>query len=431
MSDDSLAGVTKTREQVQNWLTESGISEQYALWLIESLEVIGVAILAIISNLVAKGIILRAVHKAARRSKTDWDDILVQRRVFHRLSHLAPALVIEIVAPVAVPELSDLAQKGAEVYMWLVGLLVVDALISSVNDIYQKYEVSRRIPILGYLQVIKIVFTVAVLIVAISIVIGESPLVLLTGLGALTAVILLIFKDSILGLVAGIQLVANDMVRLGDWIEMSKYGADGDVIAITLTTVKVRNWDKTITTIPTYALISDSFNNWRGMSESGGRRIKRSVFIDVTSIKFCTPAMIEKLSKIQLLRGYVGQKQKELEEFNRGRQIDESVVVNGRRMTNIGTFRAYLVAYLRNHPKIHQEMTFLVRQLQPTERGLPLEAYVFSNDQAWANYEAIQADIFDHIFASLPEFELRAFQNPTSYDVASLREGLKELASRA
>ena len=414
-------------DELYRLLTEAGLTGQAATWVIEGAEVLGVAIVAILANMITKGVVLKAVHQVALRTKTDWDDALVSRKVFHRLSHLAPALVIYGLAPQALqtPELITLALRSAQVYMLFAGLGALNALLNSVNDIYQKYEVAQRIPILGYLQVVKIVLTGAVGIFALSIVIDESPLVLFTGLGALTAVILLIFKDSILGLVAGIQLVANDMVRPGDWIEMPKYGADGDVIEITLNTVKVRNWDKTITTIPTYALIADSFKNWRGMSESGGRRIKRSLFIDISSIRFCSPEMIAEFSKIQVLKDYVAQKQQELIDFNQKRDVDETVLVNGRRMTNIGTFRSYLVAYLRNHPKIHQDMTFLVRQLQPTEKGLPLEIYVFSNDQAWANYEAIQADIFDHIFASLPEFGLRPFQNPSSHDVAAVGEGLQ------
>ena len=414
-------------DELHRLLTDAGLAGEYATWVIEGIEIFGVGILAFIANKITKGIILQAVHRVALRTKTDWDDVLVQRKAFHRLSHLAPALVIYGMAPYALQTeaLITLAQGGAKVYMLLAGLLAVDAVLNSANDIYQKYEVSRRMPILGYLQVVKIVLTVAIAIFALAIIIGESPVVLFTGLGALTAVILLIFKDSILGLVAGIQLVANDMVRPGDWIEMPKYGADGDVVEITLNTLKVRNWDKTISTVPTYALISDSFKNWRGMSESGGRRIKRSVFVDISSIRFCSPEMIEQFSKIHLVRDYVDGKRKELEEFNRKHEVDESVMANGRRMTNVGTFRIYLVAYLRNHPKIHQDMTFLVRQLQPTEKGLPIEIYVFSNDQAWANYEAIQADIFDHIFAALPEFGLRPFQNPSSHDVASVGEGLQ------
>jgi miniconductance mechanosensitive channel len=247
-------------------------------------------------------------------------------------------------------------------------------------------------------------------------------------LGAMTAVLLLVFKDTILGFIAGIQLVANDMVRPGDWIEMPKYGADGDVIEITLNTVKICNFDKTITTIPTYSLISDSFKNWRGMSDSGGRRIKRSIFIDVSSIRFCSPEMIERFAGVEHIKDYVAEKQGQLAEYNRTHEVDESLPLNGRRMTNVGTFRAYLEAYLRRHPKIHNEMTFLVRQLPPTEKGLPIEIYVFSNDQEWVAYEAIQSDIFDHIFASLAVFDLRPFQNPTGHDIV---DGVSRLPAGA
>jgi miniconductance mechanosensitive channel len=406
-------------EDVRRWLIESGLTERPSEYLIEAAEVLGVAVLAFIANKITRSVILRLVQQVAKRTSTDWDDIIVKRRVFHRLAHLAPAIVIYMMAPLVIttPQLTVLFERAAQVYMLLAGLLVMDAILTSVNDIYESFDVARRIPILGYLQVVKIIISIMVAIFAISIIIDKSVLVLLTGLGALTAIILLIFKDSILGLVAGIQLVANDMVRPGDWIEMPKYGADGDVIQITLNTVKIRNWDKTITTIPTYSLISDSFKNWRGMSESGGRRIKRALPIDMTSVKFCTPEMIDRFSRIAMLRDHIERKTKELREYNERNEIDQSVPVNGRRMTNLGTFRAYLVAYLRAHPKIHQDMTFLVRQLPPSDKGLPLEIYVFSNDQVWANYEAIQADIFDHLLASLPEFELRPFQSPTGDDV--------------
>ena len=231
-----------------------------------------------------------------------------------------------------------------------------------------------------------------------------------------TAVLLLIFKDAILGFVAGIQLSANNMIHIGDWIDMPKYGADGDVIDITLTTVKVQNWDKTISTIPAYSLISDSFKNWRGMSESGGRRIKRSINIDMNTICFCDEQMIEKYRHIQYIADYIDAKKREIDEHNIAANVDDSELVNGRRMTNIGTFRAYVIAYLKNHPKINRDMTFLVRQLQPNENGLPIEIYVFSSDKVWANYEAIQADIFDHILAAVPNFGLRVFQNPTGSD---------------
>ena len=241
-----------------------------------------------------------------------------------------------------------------------------------------------------------------------------------SGLGAFTAVLLLIFRDSILGLVAGIQLMSNQMVRIGDWIELPKHHADGDVIDVSLTTVKIRNRDKTISTVPTYALVSESFRNWRGMSESGGRRIKRAVHIDVTSIAFCDAAMLDRFKRIQFITEYVERKRAEVEQHNRESKVDTSVLINGRHLTNIGTFRAYLVAYLRNHRQIRQDTTSLVRQLPVTEHGLPIEIYVFSADQVWANYEAIQADIFDHVLAVLPLFDLRAFQNPTGADVRAL-----------
>ena len=238
---------------------------------------------------------------------------------------------------------------------------------------------------------------------------------------------MLVFRDSILGFVAGIQLAANRMVSVGDWIEMPAYGADGDVLEVALTTVKVQNWDKTITTIPTYALISESFKNWRGMSESGGRRIKRSVSIDMSSIKFCDLEMLERFEKIQYISGYIEQKKNELKDFNRAMSVDTASLVNGRRMTNIGTFRAYVQAYLQNHPKINKDMTFLIRQLPPTENGLPIEIYVFSNDKVWANYEAIQADIFDHVLAVVPEFDLRVYQNPTGADFRILNRAPQSL----
>ncbi len=414
---------------LEHWLTSKGLHETVASELVALLKVLLLALLAYLIHFIVRRVLLKFVTQFARRTRTDWDDVMIQRRLFHRVAQFAPAILVWRLAPATFESdaMVEFTRHTAEIYMLLIGLLVVDSVLSSCNDIYQRFEVSRRIPILGYLQVVKIVVTVAAMIVAASIVIDKSPLLLLSGLGALTAVILLIFKDSILGLVAGIQLVANDMVRPGDWIEMPKYGADGDVIEITLNTVKVQNWDKTITTIPTYSLISDSFKNWRGMSESGGRRIKRAVYLDVSSIRFCTPEMIEKFSRIQVLKDYVQHKQKELRDYNHEHGIDESVLVNGRRMTNVGTFRAYVIEYLHRHPKIRQDMTFLVRHLEPSEKGLPIEIYVFSNDQAWANYEGIQADIFDHIFAALPEFWLRPFQSPTGHDIAALGELVRDL----
>jgi miniconductance mechanosensitive channel len=302
-------------------------------------------------------------------------------------------------------------------------MLVLDAILNTVEVIYSNFRASKEIPIKGFIQITKIAIYFLSAIFVISILLNKTPVYLLSGIGALAAVLMLIFRDSILGFVAGIQLAANRMVSNGDWIEMPKYGADGDVLEVALTTVKVQNWDKTITTIPTYALISESFKNWRGMQESGGRRIKRSVNIDMNSISFCNEEMLERFGKVQYISEYIETKRAELEEFNKAAKVDNASLANGRRMTNVGTFRAYVRAYLRNHPMINEQMTFLVRQLQPTQNGLPIEIYVFSKDQVWANYEAIQADIFDHILAVVPEFDLRVYQNPSGSDFRDLVSG--------
>jgi len=306
--------------------------------------------------------------------------------------------------------------------MLAAGLSVLLAFLDSLAEIFDTLEFSRMAPVKSFIQVAKILLYFFVGIFILSIILGKSPAFFLGGLGALAAVMMLVFKDSILGLVAGIQLSANKMLRIGDWIEMPKYGADGDVIDVSLTTVKVQNWDKTITSIPAFALVSNSFKNWRGMSESGGRRIKRSIFIDMSTIRFCNEEMLRRFRKFHFIAEYIEKKKSELSTINKDGHIDDSELVNGRRMTNIGTFRAYLYYYLRNHEKISNKMTFLIRQLQPTKEGLPIEIYVFSNDIVWANYEAIQADIFDHILACINQFDLKVFQNPTGSDFKSLKK---------
>ncbi len=408
-------------EAFKNWMVDLGVAEglaEYLGWISAGLAVIIVAWLA---NLIAKRVLLTGVKYFARKTHTRWDDILVERKVFTRLSHLAPALVIYYSAYLFLP-VQDGLQRLSIAYMILAGVLVLNAAFNAVIDIYNTYEVSRERPIKGYVQVAKIILFVFLAIVAVSVLMDRSPWLLLSGFGAMTAVVLLVFKDSILGLVASIQLSSNDMVRIGDWIEMPKYGADGDVVDVSLHTVKIQNWDKTISTIPAYYLISDSFKNWRGMSESGGRRIKRALNIDMNSVKLCTPQMLDRFERFQLIGDYIKARREEITRFNEQHKIDTSELINGRNLTNIGTFRAYVVAYLRQHPKIHQQMTFLIRHLPPGEYGLPIEIYVFSNDQEWANYEAIQADIFDHILAVAPMFDLRIFQNPTGADFRALAE---------
>jgi miniconductance mechanosensitive channel len=403
-------------------LTGSGMSERLVVLIENATIILITAGLAILADFLVKRIIITTIHRIARRSKTDWDDIFVERRVFNRLAHLAPAIIVfyslQFIfnAEGLVTFLGNVTQS----YMVIVVLLVIDAVINALHEIYRQMPVSKGRSIKGYVQVVKIIFYAAAIILIISIFSGEAPSALIASLGALAAVLILVFKDTILGFVASIQLSANKMVSVGDWISMPKYNADGTVQDISINTVKVQNWDKTIATIPTYALVSESFNNWKGMEDSGGRRIKRSINIDMKSVGFLTGDQIEKFRKFYLLRDYISEKEKEIEKYNRSLKLEESEVTNGRKMTNLGTFRKYLENYLHQHPKIHQDMTFLVRHLQPTERGLPIEIYVFSNDQEWANYEAIQADIFDHILAIIPEFGLRVFQNPTGDDFQKL-----------
>jgi miniconductance mechanosensitive channel len=410
-------------EALKGWLLKQGFAisdslADYISWFVAALAII---VLAFAANYVAKRFLLAGISIFVKRTKTSWDDVLLRRNVFTRLSHLAPALVFYFSASLF-PPVQGTIERLSLVYMIMAGLFAFNGFLNAVVDIYNTYGIAREKPIKGYVQIAMIIISIFGGIFALSMTLNRSPWPLLSGLGAMTAILLLIFKDSILGLVASVQLSVNDMVRIGDWIEMPKFSADGDVIDVSLHTVKVQNWDKTITTIPAYALIADSFKNWRGMSESGGRRIKRAITLDMTSVKFCTPEMLDRYEKFQLSSDYVRSRRKEIAEYNAAQSIDTSELVNGRNLTNIGTFRSYLVAYLRTHPKIHNDMTFLVRQLPPGEHGLPIEVYVFSNDQAWANYEDIQADIFDHILAVLPEFDLRVFQQPSGSDVRALAD---------
>lgn len=416
-------------QEIFDWIASLGFAPDHVTGLLVFVELSILALCAFLMNFVTRAVLLRVAIRLSHQSAFAWNDALVESRLFHRVAYWPSLVLLTNFLPVILeghPKLLVGVGRLLDVAVISVVMLVFVSLVDAGTRIYENLDIARRVPVTGFAQVLKLLVLCAALIYAVSVLLGKEPWVLLSGIGALTAVILLVFKDTILGFVGGIQLIANDMLHPGDWIEMPKYGADGDVLEISLTTVKVQNWDKTITTIPTYSLISDSFKNWRGMEESGGRRIKRSIFIDVNSIRFCTPEMIERFKGIHRIRDYVVTKEEELEAYNRELGIEESSLADGRRMTNIGTFRHYLIAYLRQHPHVHQEMTFLVRQLQPTETGLPIEIYVFSSDQKWANYEAIQADIFDHVYAVLPVFELRPFQSLSGQDVI---EGLKLVAA--
>jgi miniconductance mechanosensitive channel len=405
------------------WLAGLGLAEPGAEALATLMVAALVALVGVVAHVIARRILLRLVRAAARRTTTTWDDIFVEVRLFSRLSQVVPAVIFYVATPVvlaAYPSVAAVASAAVSVYIAFVGLTVFDALLNGGERIYQSFAVSKRFEIRTVVQITKVVVYFIGGVAILATLLGKSPVVFFSGLGAFTAVLLLIFKDTILGFIAGIQLAANNMVRKGDWIEMPGHSADGTVLDVSLTTVKVQNWDKTITTIPTYALVAEPFKNWRGMEESEGRRIKRAVYLDVTSVKFCDGEMIERFKKIQSISGYIERKLEEVSAYNRERNADESLRVNGRHLTNVGTFRAYLEHYLRGHPMVHPDMTFLVRQLAPTEHGLPIEMYLFSTDQDWANYESIQADIFDHILAVLPLFDLRPFQAPTGSDLRAL-----------
>lgn len=375
---------------------------------------------AFVAHFVTRFLLTRGVHAFARRTHATWDDALAEAKVFARVAQIVPALIVYLAirfVPGVPGALETVIENVAMAYVILMAALTISAGLGAANRVYSQHPAARHKPIKGFVQLAQIVVFIVAAVLMIAALIDKSPALLLTGFGAMTAVLLLVFRDTILGLVASVQLTAQDMVRVGDWIEMPRYDADGDVIDVALHTVTVQNWDKTITTIPTHALIAESFKNWRGMSESGGRRITRSVFIDLDSIRFLTKEEIERFRRFALLREYVDRKERELDEYNRSLPADSQEAANLRRLTNIGTLRAYISSYLRNHPGIHKEMTLMVRQLAPGPEGLPLQVYAFTNSTAWADYEGTQGDIFDHVLAITGEFGLRVFQSPTGHDI--------------
>lgn len=382
-----------------------------------------VIVLAMLAYYVMRWVVVGTLLKLISRSQNKRDDLFKELKVFSRLSHLAPGLVIYTLGPAmfdSVPMLAEAVRVLSLLYVTVMVVLLLDALLSAGLAIYRTYPISKTFPITSFVQIAKLVLYFFGAITVLSVILGKSPMTFLAGFGALTAVLMLVFKDPILGFVAGIQLSANRMVSVGDWITMPKYGVDGDIMEIALTTVKIRNFDKTITTIPTQSLINDSFKNWRGMQETGGRRIKRAINIDLGSIKFCDSDMLERYAKIEHISAYITSMREEIQAHNEGAGIDTSNTVNGRHLTNLGTFRAYVEAYLRAHPSISDKFTFLIRQLAPSENGVPIEIYVFTNTTVWADYEAIQADIFDHLLAAVPAFDLKVYQTPSGGDFAQV-----------
>ena len=407
-------------ELMNRWLMACGLTARGADQLDQFIVFALLLLVAFGMDFICRFILLRVVTALVKRTRVTWDDILLDRSVLVHLSRMVAPLVLSITLPMAFDGVQSmtltLIGRLCHILILVTFLSFVNSLLKAIYTVYSAQERFRDRPLKGLLQTVQVALWFVGGIVVIALLLDKSPLSLLAGLGASAAVLMLIFKDSIMGVVSGVQLSANDMLKVGDWIAMPKYGADGTVIEVTLNTVKVRNWDNTITTIPPYLLVSDSFQNWRGMTESGGRRVKRSVNIDMNSVRFCTPQMLDKYRRIKLLADYIDQTEQVIKAYNAEQKIDNSVLVNGRRQTNLGVFRAYLSAYLHNLPGVRDDMTLLVRHLQPTDHGIPIELYFFTRTTEWGAYEKIQADVFDHLLAIVPEFDLCVFQSPTGAD---------------
>jgi miniconductance mechanosensitive channel len=409
------------QQQITRWLEQFGLEFGGVMSLLMVLGLI--VLISVAIHLVLHRVVLAALQRRGQQSQRVWQQAITQYKLFQRVALLLQGVIISIQATLWLQSGSQtqaVIVTAAQVWILAFTLLSLFSLLDTLLALLRQSPISNQLPLRGIFQGLKLVAAILIGIMIVSLLMGKSPLLLLSGLGAMTAVLMLVFKDPILGLVAGIQLSANDMLKIGDWLEMPKYGADGAVTDIGLTTVKVRNWDNTVTTIPTYALISDSFKNWRSMSESGGRRIKRSLNIDTGSVHFLSEEEQRRLQRNPLLHSYLNVKTQELSQHNQEIAVDLASPLNGRRLTNLGTLRAYLEAYLRAHPRIHQNMTLMVRQLAPTPEGLPLEIYAFTNTTVWAEYESIQADIFDHILAVIDEFGLRVHQTPTGNDLRGM-----------
>ena len=389
--------------ELMSWLHQWGVADGFALWMVRAILVLAIVLIIYVFDKICRGIFIPSVRKVTTKTQTTWDDYLLSDKVLNNVCHLIPAVVFYVLIPLAFDSASqmlDLILKCCNIYITVVIVKLVCAFLTSLYAISTEHEKLKNHSMKGFYQMLKLVVICIGAIIIISELIGKDPIAILTGLGAGTAILMLVFQDTIKGLVAGIQLTANDMVRPGDWITMPKYGADGDVIEVTLTTVKVRNWDKTITTVPAYALVNDSFQNWRGMFDIGGRRVKRSINIDMNTVRFCTEEEMAYFKQQPWMEGFEA---------------------TGKEEVNLYLFRHYLDYYLRHHPKVHQEMTMLVRQLQPTNHGLPIELYFFSANTMWVKYEGLQAEVFDHVLAIVHQFGLKVFQSPSGLDLQELK----------
>jgi len=397
-------------------LLQNGFEPSAANWIGELSMFILLLLFAYLSYMITRRVMQSVFIPLVKRTENQFDDLLIEHKFFNKLSYLVPAWILYALNDdtISLPVFNNTIHTLLESFFVINVIIIVNSIISTLSDLYDRFEYAKDHPLKALFQVIKIVTWLIGALVLVGIVLNRDIDTLIVSLGAVSAILLIVFRDAILGLVGGFQLIFNKMLSIGDWMEMPKFGADGTVMEINLTTVKIQNWDKTIVTIPTYNLVTDSFKNWRGMAESGGRRIKRAIFIDMDSIRFLDDQLLNKLRKINVLSVYLEDKKSELEEYNSEFKTDPTSVVNGRRQTNIGVFRAYVKEYLHNRKDIRDDMTFLIRQLQPTAQGIPIEIYVFTTTIEWLKYESVQSDIFDHILAVIPEFDLRVFQLPNS-----------------
>ncbi len=412
-----------TTEWVTQWLLSFGFDTTSAQYIKLMLFLLALFCLCFLMNFIVKKMLIRLIEFLIKKTKNAWDDTLVKHKVFSTLSHMVPAIVIYLTTPYVFDDFPDLIPfilRLTNAYIATVIIIVIINFMNVLQYFFEKTKFFNDNPLQSYFQLAKMTIYFIGTVIILSFLLDKSPFYFFSALGAMTVVLLLIFKDTIMGFVASIQLSVNDMLHIGDWVTMPKYDADGDVIEINLTTIKIQNWDKTITTIPTYAFIADSFKNWRGMTASGGRRIKRSLYIKISSIKFCSPDILDRFKKFHLIQAYVEEKSQKITAFNREHSIDKSNLINGRNLTNIGVFRVYAENYIRNNPDINLNMTCMVRQLKSTEKGLPIEIYTFSKQQDWVTYERIVSDMFDHLIAAVPEFDLEIFQNPTGTDFERL-----------
>ncbi|MCF7792158.1 MAG: mechanosensitive ion channel family protein [Victivallales bacterium] len=400
-----------------------GFSESSSGLLTALLLLLLIILIAYFAMKIFRKFFIKHLNNFIRKSQNKWDDLLLYYKIPERITLIIPGVIIYFLSSyfftVTGEHILSFIHLICKMYIIIIFLLVLNSIMDSIGYIYGKIDREGQTPIKSILQMVKIIIFLIAAIVIISLMLQQSPWTLLKAMGALAAVGMLIFKDPILGLVAGIQLSSQKMLRKGDWIEMPSYGANGNVIDVSLTTVKVQNFDNTMVFVPAYSLVSNSFQNWRGMMDSGGRRIKRSINLDIESIRFLTQKDLESLKKVGYLTDYIEKKEKEMNDYNSKHETNNNLI-NGMRLTNIGTYRYYVKQYLKHHSRIHQNMTFIVRQLQPNEKGLPLEIYVFTKDTEWVNYEEIQADIFDHLLTVIPEFNLSVYQAPSGRDFRKL-----------